>query len=140
MMYLNYPIFYLVKDDFDSDGNLINKNIPTEVPVVMMIQTTSCGWCTKAKPAYQKLADDHGYKINIDQTKNNKNTGNELAFFTTLQPGGKVKGEKELQYLIPKIDKSFRGFPHYMVYYKGKRIPYEGNRSYEDLKNFLEKL
>jgi len=141
MTYLNYPIFYLIDKDFDTEGNIINPNVPNTIPVVMMIQTAKCAWCIRAKPAYQQLADDYGYRISINSSNvSNTNKGNELAFFTTIHPGGEMKGEKQLSSIIPKIDKNFRGFPHYIVYNNGKRIPYEGNRSYEDLKKFLESL
>ena len=47
----------LSKDqDFDSNGNLINSKIPKNIPVLIMIQADFCGYCTKAKPEFEKFA------------------------------------------------------------------------------------
>ena len=52
MMYLN-KVAYLQDSDFDIKGNIINKNIPDNIPIVIMLQAEFCGYCTKAKPAFQ---------------------------------------------------------------------------------------
>lgn len=124
MKYLNKPVYYLQRDDFDSEGNLINPNIPKNIPTIIMIQAVFCGHCNTAKPAYQELA----------------NKMNGKAFFTTIQGDGTEKGEEELGKMLDKIDSNFRGFPTYVAYYNGKRKVHNGGRSVSDLEKFISQL
>ena len=118
--FLNYPIGYLQITDFDSNGNLINPQIPKDRNVLIMIQSNFCGHCTKAKPAFQDLAND----------------GQILCL--TIQADGDQKGERELGEMLNKIDPSFRGFPHYVLYRGGRRIAtHDGGRSKEELSAFV---
>jgi hypothetical protein len=122
MKYLNKPVYYLQITDFDSEANLINPNIPKNIPTIIMIQAGFCSHCTTSKPAYQEFA--------------NKNQ--DKAFFTSIQADGDQPGEKELGKILSKIDPTFRGFPHYMAYNKNdKRITHNGGRSVAELEKFL---
>ena len=122
MSYLNKPIAYLVDSDIDANGDLCNPQIPKDKPVLLMIQADFCGHCTKAKPAYQEFA--------------NKNSGK--VFVATIQGDGDQKGEKELGKRIEKIDSSFQGFPHYMLYDKNrKRFTHNGGRDVASLEEFV---
>ena len=120
MSYLNMPIAYLVDSDFDDNGNIINPQIPTDIPVLVMIQANFCGHCTTAKPAFQKLAEQNKGKI----------------FAATIQGDGKETGESQLSRRLSSIVPGFRGFPEYVLFKNGKRIKHEGGRSKDDLENF----
>lgn len=124
MKYLNKPVYYLQRDDFDDKGNLINTQIPRNKPTMIMIQATFCGHCNDAKPEYQQFA----------------NNMEDRVFCTTIQADGNEKGEKELQQLLNIIDPSFKGFPHYIVYNNGKRHTYQGQRTSKDLEKFISKI
>ena len=121
MKFLNFPVRYLQISDFDQQGNLINPEIPKDKPVIIMIQSSGCGHCTTAKPAYQQFANQTEGKV----------------FVTTIQADGEMPGEKELGPLLQKIDPSFRGFPHYVGYKNGRKVAtHEGGRSVQDLMQF----
>lgn len=125
MIYLQKPVGYLINSDFDEDGNLINKKIPNNIPVLIMIQANFCGYCSQAKPAFQEFA--------------NKNEGK--VFCATIQGDGKEVGEKELANKIKKIDPSFRGYPSYIVYRNSKFIKvHNGGRDQKDLDNLISSL
>ena len=118
--FLNYPIGYLQVTDFDANGNLINPNIPKDKKVLIMIQANFCGYCTKAKPDFQDLA----------------NEGDVMCL--TIQADGEEKGERELGEMLRTIDPSFKGFPHYVLYRGGKRVAtHEGGRTRADLRAFV---
>jgi thiol-disulfide isomerase/thioredoxin len=120
--FLNYPIGYLQVTDFDANGNLVNPELPKDRNILIMIQANFCGFCTKAKPDFQNLAND-----------------GEIVCLT-IQADGEEKGEKELGEILRKLDPSFRGFPHYVLYREGKRVAtHDGGRSKEDLKDFAMK-
>ena len=125
MSYLSTPVAYLVDSDFDSNGNLINKDIPKDKVVFIMIQSGFCGHCTHAKPEFQKVADN-----NKDQ-----------CFFATIQGDGEEPGESELSEKLSDFIPGFRGFPEYVVYIGGKfKEKYEGGRKAENLQQYLDTL
>ena len=124
MKYLNKPIYYLQRNDFDDNGNLINQNIPKDIPTIIMIQANFCGHCVTAKPAYQELANKMNGKV----------------FFATIQGDGTEPGEKELNDILNKIDLKFKTFPTYIAYYKGNRKVHNGGRSVNDLEKFISQL
>ena len=125
MIYLQKPVAYLTDSDFDDNGNLINKKIPNDIPVVIMIQANFCGYCSHAKPAFQEFAIKHEGKV----------------FSATIQGDGTQPGEKELMKKIKKIDPSFKGYPDYVGYKNGKLIKvHTGGRNVSDLENFVKSL
>ena len=125
MMYLNKPVYYLTEEDVDESGNLINPDIPKDLPVFLMLQAGFCGHCTHAKPAYQDFA--------------NKNEGK--VFVATVQADGKESGEKELGRRLGNLVPGFRGYPHYAIYKNGKFLKnLEGGRSVEYLEKSLAEL
>lgn len=123
MKYFNKPVYYLVDTDFDNKGNLINKNIPLDKPVVIMIQANFCGYCTVAKPAFQEFAHKYQNKV----------------FCATIQGDGTEKGEPELSNKIKTIDPQFRGFPGYVLYRNGKYVKSGDARSLVELEKFVFK-
>jgi thiol-disulfide isomerase/thioredoxin len=123
MKYLNKPIAYLQDNDFDVQGNLINQDIPKNIPVIIMIQAAFCGYCTQAKPSFQTFAD--------------KNQG--TVFCATIQGDGDQPGEKKLGSRVKKFVPNFRGYPHYVKYIGGKQIKKSINgRNIADLQEFAK--
>lgn len=100
------PIAYLENSDFDSEGNLVNPQIPKNKPVVIMIQSSWCGHCRNAKPAFQEFA--------------NKSYPN--VFCATIQADGERESEKQLGKRLKVIKPGFLGFPDYVLYKNGKRV------------------
>lgn len=122
MKYLNKPIAYLQDSDFDANGNLINPDIPKNIPVVVMLAANFCHYCTQAKPAYQQFANQMKGKI----------------FCATIQGDGDMPGERELSRRLNKIKPSFRGYPDYMLFINGKRVNKEiKGRGVNDLIEFV---
>lgn len=116
------PIAYLEDMDFDSKGNLVNKDIPTDVPVVIMLQTSWCPHCTSAKPAFQQFANKYKGKV----------------FCATIQSDGDRASEKKLgERIKTDIKKNFRGYPDYVLYENGKNVNKEINgRSLASLETY----
>ena len=125
MSYLDSPIAYLQNDDFDSEGNITNKEIPDNIPIVIMLQANFCGHCTKAKPAFQDFANN-----------------NDKVFCATIQGDGNEKGEAELGKRLSNMYKDFKGYPTY-IGYKNKKSKYkihDGGRDKQSLNSFVNKL
>ena len=102
---LKLPIHYLEITDFDSDGNLKNPTIPTNKPVLIMVQGNFCGHCQHAKPYFQTFADKH------------KN-----IYCLTIQVDGNKPTEQGISSFVGKLDKSFTGaVPHYIYLNNGKK-------------------
>ena len=124
MSYLNKPIGCLQDFDFNAKGELINKDIDKNKTVIIMIQSNFCGYCTMAKPAFQKFAE------------NNKD-----VVCLTIQGDGSHPGEKELNDRIKIIDPTFRGYPSYVAYKNGKYVKTnEVGRSETDLRKFANSV
>ena len=50
-------VWYLEVQDFDAHGNL-KPHVGGGKPVILMAQGNFCGYCQKAKPEFQKLANN----------------------------------------------------------------------------------
>jgi len=107
MKYLYKPVAYLQASDFDSNGNLINPEIPKNVPVVVMVQANYCGFCSQAKPSFQKFADENKGRV----------------FCATIQGDGEEEGETKIRENLNKFYDDFQGYPHYVLYKGGRRAP-----------------
>lgn len=123
MDYLTRPVAYLDGNDFDDEGNIINPDIPKDKPVFMMFQANFCGFCKIAKPDFQQFAEK-----------------NPNFFVATIQSDSNVPEVSKLKNKINKIYPNLIGFPSYLIYAKGKRIIYNGGRSYKDLQTFADGL
>jgi len=126
MTYLDRPVAYLQNDDFDSDGNIINPDIPDNTPIVIMLQANFCGHCTKAKGDFQEFANNNKGKI----------------FCATIQGDGNEKGESELAKRLSSMYKGFVGYPTY-VGYRNKKSKYkmhDGGRDSKSLQSFSSSL
>jgi len=118
---LTKPIAYLEDPDIDKNGDIINSEIPTHIPVVIMIQATWCPHCQNAKGSFQDFA--------------NKNKGK--VFCATIEANGERKSEQELGKRVSSFIKDFRGFPHYALYINGKLQDKEiEGRSVQHLEKF----
>ena len=117
------PIAYLENEDFDENGHLVNPNIPNNIPVVIMMQASWCGYCQKAKPAFQQFANQNQGKV----------------FCATIQADGTRPSEKALGKRIPSIKKGFRGFPEYAVFKAGSLVDKQiTGRGVEHLESFSQ--
>lgn len=105
---MNFPIVYLQRSDFDSNGKLIHQYFKNKKTLVML-QANYCGFCTKAKPDFIRAA----------KILNNK------VVFATAQLDGSVDGEKEIEEILYKIKPGFQGFPDYVLFENG--IPRKDN-------------
>lgn len=124
---LHGPIAYLQATDFDDNGNVVNPNIPKDKPMIIMIQSSWCGHCMHAKPAYQNFAN------------NNKNT----VFCATIAADGSEEGEEELAQKFSKGMKGIvvRGFPTYVgVKKNGEMLENNIGRDEKSLQQFVNLL
>ena len=94
-----FPVAYLEDSDFTKDGKLSNKDIPSDLPVVVMMQSSWCGHCKKAKPAFQEFANKMQGKV----------------FCATIQADGDRQSEKDLGNRLKTIKSDFVGFPTYVL-------------------------
>jgi thiol-disulfide isomerase/thioredoxin len=114
---------YLEDGDFNPDGSLkpyVNKG----KPLVLMVQGSFCGFCTKAKPDFEKFAHS-----------SQKTVG------ATLQIDG-GESEKKAGSRIPKMDSSYRGVPFYMGFNSsGKFVKsHQGGRDTSSIMAFANTL
>jgi thiol-disulfide isomerase/thioredoxin len=120
MKFLRSPIFYLESSDFDSDGNIINPHINTKLPIFIMIQANFCGYCTMAKPEFQRFAEVFENQVTC----------------ATIQADSE-KPDHGMKNLISILCPELQGFPTYIILYQNKIILYNKGRSFEDMKNFF---
>lgn len=121
MSNFDYPVAYLEDSDFTKEGELSNKEIPTDMPVVVMLQSSWCGHCKKAKPAFQEFANKMQGKV----------------FCATIQADGDRQSEKDLGKRLKTLKPSFIGFPDYLLIKNGKISDKNTNgREVDDLIEF----
>ena len=112
----NQNVAYLDSSDFTSDGKLKAKS---DKPVVVMVMATWCGFCKKAKPMFQELAN----KLN-----------NKKAYFAVIQHEDDPNLDKMVNSIIP----NFSGFPTIVKFVNGKYIAtHNGARTVEALEQFI---
>tara|TARA_R110002111_G_scaffold118193_1_gene180594 strand:+ start:920 stop:1282 length:363 start_codon:yes stop_codon:yes gene_type:complete len=118
-----YNVLYLEDEDFDGNNNL-RPNVSRGLPTIVMAQGSFCGYCQKAKPAYQQLA-------------NNIKTVN----VATLKIDGNPS-EKKASSRLKQLDPSYRGVPTYLGFDKNGRYvkTHSGGRDYNSLLNFANSL
>ena len=121
--YLDKPVAYLEDNDFDEEGNLIAQNIPSGIPVVIMLQASWCPHCTSAKLEFQRFADATIGKV----------------FCATVQIDGDRQSEKTLGERIKTLKPTLRGFPDYLLYKNGVKIDREiQGRDVRHLRDFSQ--
>ena len=105
------------RHDFTNDGNLVARLCHT--PTFVMFQANGCIHCNTAKPAFQQLAA----------------TG--IVRCMTVQADGDLPSEREIVKIIDKIYPGFRGYPSYMLFVNGRKIPYTGSRDVSSMYSFV---
>ena len=126
MDYMTKPVAFLETTDFDNNGIIINPNIPSDMPVFIMIQANFCFHCKNAKPAYQQFADNFEGRIFCTSIQGDSQNPNVRDIFKS----GKIY----------KICPQFVGYPSYVVQYQGNIIQYNGGRRQEDLESYSHQL
>lgn len=101
-MSLSGKIAYLEITDFNNKGEIINKEIPKDKKVIVMVQASWCGACSEFKPIYQKFADNHSDEI----------------FCATIQIDGDRESEKQLGKNLDKI-KKIKFIPEMLLFSDG---------------------
>jgi len=117
MKMLKDPIMYLERPDFTDDGNLVPALRRT--PIFVMIQANFCGHCQSAKPAFQRLAEQG------------------LVTCMTIQGDGERQSERNIVPLLSKIYPGFQGYPSYILFVGGRKIPYKGGRDLISMRKFV---
>lgn len=117
---INVP--YLQTPDVNPNDGSIDPDICAGKPAVVMIQGNFCGWCTKAKPEVQKLADMGVVTVCTVQTD-----GDDL--------------DKGANANLSKVNTS-QGVPSFLIYdRKGKFVKvHNGERTADALKNACANL
>ena len=119
--YFSKSIGYLEDHDFDKEGNLIAAEVPSDTPVVVMLQSSWCPQCREAKINFQEFANATQGRI----------------FCATIQADGERSSEKSLGDRIKSLKPNFRGFPDYLLYVNGLRIDREvTGRDVKHLRDF----
>lgn len=116
MKYLTYPVVYLEESDFNEDGTL--KNIPKSKPVFILLQSLNCYHCSLAKPAFQELC-----KKNPD------------IICATIQMD--LIKTQSFANIIDKIYPNLIGYPSYVLLFNDNKMVYDGDRTVQDMDNFL---
>ena len=116
-------VAYLENTDFDSRGKL-KPYVGNGKPVLIMAQGNFCGYCTQAKPVYEKLAA----------------STNNGVYATILIDG--EQSEKEASNFLKIWDPNYRGVPAYFGFDKSgnfKKV-HQGGRDSGSLETFLKSL
>lgn len=113
---------YLEGSDVNADGSL-SPNVGKGKPVLVMVQGNFCGYCTKAKPAFQELA----------------NALKNVVCCTVQTDGG--PSDKEANAKLSVVNKS-PGVPAFLGFNsQGKFMAsHNGNRDVASLKAFADSL
>lgn len=127
MEFNNTKVIFLEITDFHN-GMLMYKGRPFPGRVLVMVQGDFCGYCTKAKPDFIKVANQHG------ATTLSPNS----VVFATIKIDGK-KSESDLSKRLPEITgMDMKGVPAYLLFVNGKFAgPHEGGRDADSIKRFL---
>jgi len=133
-MQFNSPnIYYLEDVDFGPNYNLQSNviNTITGKPfftglTIVMVQGDYCGYCTKFKPHFQRVADELTH-YGIE--------------FATIQIDGRQPGERIFQNdqaLTRILKRQLEGVPLVLKFYRGTPIEeYYGDHSYGALKKWV---
>lgn len=116
-------VIYLEIEDFEKNGNL-KPYVNNGNPVVIMAQGNFCGYCTKAKPAFQQFANEQNQVIAC-----------------SIEIDGEPP-EREAAKLLKKWDDKYMGVPFYLGFNKlGEYVKtHTGNRDLKSLLDFASSL
>ena len=119
----NKPVYFLELEDVNEDGTLKMNNLKINKPVIVMIQGTFCGYCTKSKPAFAEFAVKHP----------------EIFCATVLIDGN--ESEKKLNSVLSKVIPNYKGVPtFYGITRTGQIVAHNLGRSLEDHEKFSATL
>lgn len=124
MSFMDFPVYYLQRSDFDDAGDITHPFLKDK-KVLVMLQANFCGYCTSAKPDFQRLAQ-------VTEKREPR------IICATVQADGNAT-EKQVMELIDRIKPDFKGFPDYVVYINGKRRHDNGpkGRDMNSLSNYI---
>lgn len=127
MDFNNSKVIFLEMKDFKGDTLTINGK-PFPGTVFVMVQGSFCGYCTKAKPDFIKLANEFG----ASKLHNNG------IIFATIKIDGETE-EQQLGKALPKITgEKLSGVPAYLMFKNGKFAGlHGGGRDYNSLKKAI---
>ena len=120
---LKRPVAYFNKEDFTLDGNLVLKL--RDKPRFVLFQANGCYHCDQVKPHFQRLANGLATEGKIE--------------CLTIVADGDTHDDREIARKIPRIYRKIEGYPSFLLFIKGERIPYTGERTVEAFKEFLKK-
>jgi thiol-disulfide isomerase/thioredoxin len=121
--YIKYKSKYL-KLSRMSNNNLMfggynenDKNDKNKKPTIKLFKSENCGWCAKFEPTWEELSKNLNSKYNfISYEYTNKND------------------KKHFE------ENNVKGFPTILLDDKGTPVEYDGDRDFNTIKNFLEKM
>lgn len=112
---------YLEDDDVNQKGILVNPEINMNLPSVLFIYATWCGYCKQSLPDVQKFADENIGKVNV------------LA----IQADDPRPTVKALSSRIKTTYPEFKGFPTFVKYSGAKPVKKQlQDRSVKGLEEF----
>ena len=116
-------VAYIEVDDINLDGTL-KPYVNNGKPVIMMCYGNFCGYCTKAKPAFEKLAK----------------TETQFVWAAILTDG--EESEKAAAKFIKMWNKEHRGVPDYLGFDKNGKFAkvHSGGRDEKSLMDFCNSL
>jgi thiol-disulfide isomerase/thioredoxin len=120
-------IYYLEEDDFllyKIQPAYINGRTLFDEMTIVLIQGNYCGYCTRFKPVFQRVADELSM----------------YGDFATIQIDGEQQGEQIFQgdYLDDVLGFPLRGVPLVAHFYEGSPVEtYEGDFTYESFRNWV---
>lgn len=121
MAHFDDSVAYLEDSDFTQDGNFMNG--PMDMPVVVLIMTSWCGYCKQFKPTFQEFAHKVRGKV----------------MPAVIQADSQSPSEQKLGKRIKEIIPGFRGFPTVALFMNGKFVKTMDNeRSMKGLMEFIK--
>lgn len=119
-MTFNSNVFFLEEDDVNESGALVHPLL-TKGVVVVFVWASWCPHCDRAKPAYQKFADDYAGRVTS----------------TCVQTDGQRPSEQQLGTRVGKVW-DVPGYPDYKLFVDGKLQPNKiASRTTEGLEAFV---
>jgi thiol-disulfide isomerase/thioredoxin len=90
---------------------------------IVMIQGNFCGYCTKMKPLFQQLAENHCNEID----------------FATVETDGSREGQQKLKSILPQVlGFEIEGVPAIVKFKNGKYVEtFKGGRTLSELEKFI---
>lgn len=115
-------VVYFENKDFDENGRLINPLVKNK-PVMIVVVSSNCGFCTQIKPIYQEAADILKDKV--------------VTGAISMDGNPDPEDEMMMKQKLPKIIPGFRGVPVIFMMKKGKMLKeYKNDRTVKTIVEF----